>query len=211
MEFLKKYKYLVGLIGIAAAFFLYQTQQNSIPAEQNPQMNEDEAALLTGEQVLKEEPEPDSEEIEADQTVIVDVKGEIQKPGVYEMKPGERFHHVIEKAGGLTNAADAVQINLAALLEDGMVVYIPKQGETAEDLVQQPAGAGADAGEQKVNLNKATAEDLQTLTGIGPAKAEAILSYREEAGGFKTIEDLMNVSGIGEKSFEKLKDSISVK
>lgn len=209
MEFLKKYKYLVGVIGIAAAFFLHQTQQNSIPAEQNPQMNEDEAALLTGEQVLKEE--PDSGEREADQTVIVDVKGEVQKPGVYEMKPGERFHHVIEKAGGLTNAADAVQINLAALLEDGMVVYIPKQGETAEDLVQQPAAAGAVAGEQKVNLNKATAEDLQTLTGIGPAKAEAILSYREEAGGFKTIEDLMNVSGIGEKSFEKLKDSISVK
>ncbi|MRX55932.1 hypothetical protein GJU41_18375 [Bacillus idriensis] len=171
-------------------------------------MNEDEAALLTGEQVLKEE--RDSEVIEAEQTVIVDVKGEVQKPGVYEMKTGERLHHVIEKAGGLTNAADAIQINLAALLEDGMVVYIPKQGETAEDLVQQPAAA-ADAGEQKVNLNKATAEDLQTLTGIGPAKAEAILSYREEAGGFKTIEDLMNVSGIGEKSFEKLKDSISVK
>ncbi|MCM3596304.1 helix-hairpin-helix domain-containing protein [Metabacillus idriensis] len=208
MEFLKKYKYLVGVIGIAAAIFLHQTYQNSIPAEQNPQMNEDEAALLTGEQVLKEE--RDSEVIEAEQTVIVDVKGEVQKPGVYEMKTGERLHHVIEKAGGLTNAADAIQINLAALLEDGMVVYIPKQGETAEDLVQQPAAA-ADAGEQKVNLNKATAEDLQTLTGIGPAKAEAILSYREEAGGFKTIEDLMNVSGIGEKSFEKLKDSISVK
>ncbi|MGG4491786.1 helix-hairpin-helix domain-containing protein [Metabacillus idriensis] len=208
MEILKKYKYLIGVIGIAAAFFLHQTQQNSMTAEQNPQMNEDEAALLTGKHDLKEEPE--TGEIEAHQTVIVDVKGEVQKPGVYEMQSGERFHHVIEKAGGLTNAADAVQINLAALLEDGMVVYIPKQGETAEDLVQQPKAA-ADAGEQKVNLNKATAEDLQTLTGIGPAKAEAILSYREEAGGFKTIEDLMNVSGIGEKSFEKLKDNISVK
>ncbi|WP_165970850.1 helix-hairpin-helix domain-containing protein [Peribacillus frigoritolerans] len=208
MEFLKKYKYLVGVIGIAAAFFLHQTQQNSIPAEHTPQMNKDEAALLTGEQALNEEPE--SEENEADQTVIVDVKGEVQKPGVYEMKPGERFHHVIEKAGGLTNAADAVQINLAELLEDGMIVYIPKQGEIAENLIQQPA-AGADAEEQKVNLNKATSEDLQTLTGIGPAKAEAILAYREEAGGFKTIEDILNVSGIGEKSFEKLKDSISVK
>ncbi len=131
MEFLKKYKYLVGVIGIAAAIFLHQTHLNSIPAEQNPQMNEDEAALLTGEQVLKEE--RDSEVIEAEQTVIVDVKGEVQKPGVYEMKTGERLHHVIEKAGGLTNAADAIQINLAALLEDGMVVYIPKQGETAED------------------------------------------------------------------------------
>jgi competence protein ComEA len=127
------------------------------------------------------------------------------------MKHGERFHHVIEKAGGLTKAADAVQINLAAMLEDGMVVSIPKLGETAEDNVQQPAAAEVDAGKQKVNLNHATAEELQTLTGIGPAKAEAILSYREEAGGFKTIEDLMNVPGIGEKSFEKFKDSISVK
>ncbi|USK32686.1 helix-hairpin-helix domain-containing protein [Bacillus sp. F19] len=209
MEILKKYKYLLGLIGIAAAMFLYQTQQNSIPAEQTSQLDEDEASLLTGEPVLEEE--PDSDDANEEQTVIVDVKGEVQKPGVYEMKHGERFHHVIEKAGGLTKAADAVQINLAEMLEDGMVVYIPKLGETAEDNVQQPASAEVDVGEQQVNLNKATAEELQTLTGIGPAKAEAILSYREEAGGFKTIEDLMNVPGIGEKSFEKLKDSISVK
>ncbi|MDQ0858308.1 helix-hairpin-helix domain-containing protein [Bacillus sp. V2I10] len=209
MEILKKYKYLLGLIGISAALFLYQMQQNSIPSEQSTQMDKDEASLLIGEQVLEED--PDSDAANEEQTVIVDVKGEVQKPGVYEMKHGERFHHVIEKAGGLTKAADAVQINLAAMLEDGMVVYIPKLGETAEDNVQQPAAAGVDAGEQKVNLNHATAEELQTLTGIGPAKAEAILSYREEAGGFKTIEDLMNVPGIGEKSFEKFKDSISVK
>lgn len=210
MEFLKKYKYLLGLIGIAAALFLHQTQQNSIPAEQSSQMDEeDEASLLTGEQVLEDA--PDSDAANEDQTVIVDVKGEVQKPGVYEMKNGERFHHVIEKAGGLTKAADAVQINLAAVLEDGMVVYIPKLGEIAEDNVLLPAAAGVDAGEQKVNLNKATAEELQTLTGIGPAKAEAIISYREEAGGFKTIEDLKDVTGIGEKSFEKLKDSITVK
>ena len=209
MEILKKYKYLLGLIGIAAALFLHQMQQNSIPAEQSSQMAEDEASLLTGDQVLEDV--PDSDAVNEEQTVIVDVKGEVQKPGVYEMKNGERFHHVIEKAGGLTKAADAVQINLAAMLEDGMVVYIPKLGETAEDNILLPAAAGVDAGEQKVNLNKATAEELQTLTGIGPAKAEAILSYREEAGGFKTIEDLKDVTGIGEKSFEKLKDSITVK
>lgn len=209
MEILKKYKYLAGVFGIAAFLFIFQMYQNSQTNEPISAMNEKADPLLAGESV--QEDEPDAAAIEESSTVIVDVKGEVKSPGVYEMKAGERFHHVIERAGGLTESADAGQINLAQLLEDGMIVYLPKQGEADSEIVQQPSPVGTTKKEGKVNLNKATLEELQTLEGIGPAKAEAILSYREESGEFKTIEDLLNVSGIGDKSFEKLKDSISVK
>lgn len=209
MEIFKKYKYIAGVLGIAASLFIYQVYQNSQQAEPLSEMNEEVDPLLAENSVQNES--PDSAAIEESTTVIVDVKGEVKSPGVYEMKAGERFHHVIERAGGLTESADARQINLAQLLEDGMIVYLPKQGEAESELVQQPSSMGTAKKAGKVNLNKATLEELQTLEGIGPAKAEAILSYKEESGGFKTIEDLLNVSGIGEKSFEKLKDSISVK
>ncbi|KEZ51090.1 helix-hairpin-helix domain-containing protein [Metabacillus indicus] len=209
MKLLKKYKIAVLIAAAAAFLFVYQSQEQDSGGEK--------ALLLDGEAVLME---PESPETTPDQSaesqpeeLIVDVKGEVKAPGVYEMKPGERYHHVIDAAGGLTEQADAAQINLAALLEDGMVVQVPKIGEIPNEFTQQPGGAhpSGGGGEKTVNLNKASSEELQTLTGIGPAKAEAIIAYREETGGFKTVEDLMNVSGIGEKSFEKVKDSISVK
>ncbi|WP_282032976.1 helix-hairpin-helix domain-containing protein [Metabacillus indicus] len=209
MKLLKKYKIAVMIAAAAAFLFIYQSQEQDSGGGK--------AELLDEEAVLME---PEPPETTTDQSaesqpeeLIVDVKGEVKAPGVYEMKPGERYHHVIDAAGGLTEQADAAQINLAALLEDGMVVQVPKIGEAPNELTQQPAGAHASGagGDKVVNLNKASSEELQTLTGIGPAKAEAIIAYREEAGGFKAVEDLMNVSGIGEKSFEKVKDSISVK
>jgi competence protein ComEA len=209
MEILKKYKYIAGVLGIAASLFIYQIYQNSQQVVPATLTNEEANPLLTGESVQEDEPDPAA--AEESSTVIVDVKGEVKSPGVYEMNAGERFHHVIERAGGLTESADAGQINLAQLLEDGMVVYLPKEGEAEGGMIQQPPLTGTEKTDAKVNLNKATSEELQTLNGIGPAKAEAILSYREEAGGFKAIEDILNVSGIGDKSFEKLKDSISVK
>ncbi|MEK3807879.1 helix-hairpin-helix domain-containing protein [Bacillus sp. FSL H8-0547] len=209
MKLLKKYKIAVLIAAAAAFLYVYQSQEQDSGGEKTKLLDEEALSM----ELEPPETTPDQSAESQPEEIIVDVKGEVKAPGVYEMKPGERYHHVIDAAGGLTEQADAAQINLAALLEDGMVVQVPKIGEIPNELTQQPAGANASGGggEKVVNLNKASSEELQTLTGIGPAKAEAIIAYREEAGGFKAVEDLMNVSGIGEKSFEKVKDSISVK
>lgn len=141
--------------------------------------------------------------------VIVDVKGAVARPGVYEVDEGSRVIDVIEKAGGILENADVNQINFAETLKDEMVVYVPKIGEEMNQS-QSVSSSGASHND-KIRINYATSEELQKLTGIGPSKAEAIISYREENGPFQVEEDLLNVSGIGQKTFEKIKDEITVK
>jgi competence protein ComEA len=147
-----------------------------------------------------------NDEIE-EERLVVDLKGAIVQPGVYELEGGARVHELLKMAGGLTSEADELAINLAAPLEDGMVIYIPKKGEVTD--YSQTSHQEQDDG--KVNINVALSEELQTLTGIGPSKAEAIIAYRDENGSFKELEGLLEVSGIGQKSFEKLKDEITIK
>jgi len=137
-------------------------------------------------------------------TVFVDVKGAVVHQGVYEINKLARVKDVIALAGGFTKEADQTKINLAAKVRDEMVIYVPRIGEEGEVLT-----SGGTEGE-KVNINQATIDELQTLQGIGPAEAAAIIAYREENGPFEKIEDLLNVSGIGEKSLEKIKEQIAV-
>lgn len=140
------------------------------------------------------------EEINA--TIIIDIKGEVKKPGVYEVDKDLRVNDVILLAGGLTDQADEFAINLAQKLQDEMVIHVPKIGEETEGSIAVTNG--------KIKINYATQEEIETLNGIGPAKAQAIIQYREENGFFNTIEDLLNVSGIGEKTLENIKDDIQV-
>ena len=145
--------------------------------------------------------------------IFVDVKGAIKSPGVYEAYEGERVLDLVERAGGLLDSADKNNINLAMKVADEMVLYIPVVGEQTPSLTEQGARGSLQVGttkDGKVNLNSATESELETLPGIGPSKAMAILEYRETNGSFKTIEDLMEISGIGEKTFEKLKEHITV-
>lgn len=147
----------------------------------------------------------------AEENTVIDIKGAVKHPGVYEMHAGDRVSQAIEKAGGIGEKADETQVNLAELLQDGTVVYIPSEGE---EKPQQAAGGAVQSSTGKealVNINTATLEDLQNISGVGPSKAEAIIAYREENGRFQAIEDITKVSGIGEKSFEKIKSSITVK
>lgn len=151
-----------------------------------------------------------TEEI-VEENILVDVKGAVKNPGVYYGRTGDRVIDVIDEAGGLIDGADESAVNFAMRVTDEMVVYIPKVGEEVDlpEEVLAPAQKAEKGG--KVNLNKANQSELETLTGIGPAKAEAIIEYRESKGPFKAIEDLMLVSGFGEKTFAKLKDEITVK
>ncbi|WP_216828988.1 helix-hairpin-helix domain-containing protein [Alkalihalobacterium elongatum] len=150
---------------------------------------------------------------EQQQQIIIDLKGEVAYPGVYELEEGQRMKDLIQLAGGLTPAADEMKINLAAVLSDAIVVYIPKVGEEEVPMVEAMIGGNQTSTSQdgKVNINQATSEELQQLPGIGPAKAEAIISYRDDNGPFQTVEDLQNVSGIGPKSLEKLRDHLQIK
>ncbi|MEH7105417.1 helix-hairpin-helix domain-containing protein, partial [Bacillus velezensis] len=142
-----------------------------------------------------------------DDNIMIDVKGAVRNPGVYEMKAGDRVTQAIEKAGGLKKKADELNVNLAEQLQDGTIVYIPSEGEEEN----RPKTAAGEKENAAVNINTASLDELQAISGVGQKKAEAIIAYREEKGRFQTAEDLMNVSGFGEKSFERIKTSITVK
>lgn len=144
--------------------------------------------------------------------LIVDVKGAVVRPGVYTLEEGDRLIDAIEAAGGYLAEADTRLVNHALKLTDELLIYIPVAGEEplAESLVVQATGTASD-GAAKVNLNTASESELMTLSGIGPAKAAAIIQYREDQGLFQTPEDLMKISGIGQKTFEKLESAITVK
>ncbi|MYL63002.1 hypothetical protein GLW07_06475 [Bacillus hwajinpoensis] len=136
--------------------------------------------------------------------VLVDVKGAVVTPGVYEVSANGRVKDVIQKAGGFLEEADQAQLNLAGKVIDEMMIYVPIKGETTVAAGSVTAESGL------ISINTADLIELQELPGIGPAKAEAIIQYREENGPFSASEDLQNISGIGEKTFEKLKDLITV-
>lgn len=154
-------------------------------------------------------------------TVVVDVAGAVAAPAVVELPQDARVQDAIEAAGGLAPDADASGVNRAARLIDGQQVYIPRVGEAVSGAATAPAtgsaadtgasGAGAAAGASGlVNINTADATALDALPGVGPSTAQAIIDEREANGAFTSPEDLMRVTGIGEKKFEKLRGSICV-
>ena len=126
---------------------------------------------------------------------------------------GSRVYEAIQKAGGMTEEAADFAVNQAALLEDGQQITVPTteeaKGWTPEEGVQSAVPEQADS-ERKVNINQAAAEELMTLPGIGESKAEGIIEYRESAGGFQSVEEIKNVSGIGDAVFERIKDRIVI-
>ena len=151
------------------------------------------------------------------QEIFVDVCGAVNQPGVYEMDPDSRVFQAIEAAGGMTEEASGISVNQAQPLSDGQQVYVPTVQEAEEGsfvpAVPETTGTGEIMGTEDgiVNLNTADAETLKTLSGIGDSKAQAILAYREEHGGFSSIEEIMQVPGIKESTFSMIKDKIAVK
>lgn len=148
------------------------------------------------------------EAVEVKTQVYVYVTGAVANPGVYSLDEGLRVCDAVEAAGGLTEDADASTVNLARVLSDGEHIALPTKVEVETALAQGSAGGAAAS--SLVNINTADASALETLSGVGSATAQAIISDREQNGPFSTIEDLMRVDGIGEKKFAKLKDSICV-
>lgn len=171
------------------------------------------------------------DEVKAEK-IIVDIKGEIKKPGVYNIKVGSRVNDLINEAGGLSKNANTRFINLSKKLEDGEVVVIYSNKEinnakkndklevTAPCVCEEvkndacynenSTNNNTNNGSKIVNINTASIQELTTLNGIGESKAKAIVSYRDKNGKFKAIKDIMNVSGISETLFSKIKNNITV-
>jgi competence protein ComEA len=142
--------------------------------------------------------------------VVVQVAGEVRRPGVYTVSPGARVHEAVERAGGLTRRADPAGVNLVAKVADGQQVIVPRRGAAAPAASGAGAsgGAGSTAG-PKVSLGSATVEQLDAIDGIGPTLARRIVEYRQENGGFSSIDELRQVDGIGEKRFEALREAVT--
>lgn len=145
--------------------------------------------------------ESDEDEKESLEEIYVYVCGAVVQEGVYRLPEGSRIYEAVELAGGFREDAATTGVNQAQVLEDEMTVYVPTIDEAvAEETIS----------DGKVDLNRASKEELMTLSGVGESRAESIIKYREQNGGFKTIEDIMKVSGIKEGLFEKIKDFIKV-
>ncbi|UOY94069.1 helix-hairpin-helix domain-containing protein [Ectobacillus sp. JY-23] len=146
---------------------------------------------------------PQEQMKEAEQTVLfVDIKGAVAREGVYEFSKGTRVKDAIAKAGGLLPEGDSSKINLAQFIHDQMLLYVPNKTD--------PGAVPVAPQTNKIAINIASKEEIEKIPGIGPKKAESIIRYREEHGPFQTIEDLLEVDGIGEKSLTNIKEQIVV-
>ena len=167
-------------------------------------------------EALDDASDESSSKASAESEVYVDVDGAVARPGVYRLKDGARVSQAIDAAGGLTVEADVTGLNRASKVTDGQKIYVPTVGEQqtaavtggADSAASPASGAGASSG--LVNINTASAAELQTLSGIGPSMAQSIIDERTQNGAFASVDDLMRVSGIGEKKLAKIKDCICV-
>lgn len=200
---------VIGGLVLALGGVIWLMMGNSAEVEEENSLDDLLAAQM--EVATEEEVERVESKSSEPELFMVDVKGEVHVPGVYELPADGRVKDVIAMAEGLTDEANELAINFAQKVEDQMVIYVPHIDDDAGAPEIATAGGGSDSGELAININTASEQELMTLSGIGQAKAQQIIQYREENGLFDTPEDLMNVSGIGEKSFETLKDSIKVK
>ncbi|MED0872207.1 helix-hairpin-helix domain-containing protein [Bacillus mobilis] len=195
-DFPKKWLGLVAIIGTVIFLLFWKANQYT-----------ERAVIATdvqAKEIEKKSKPKISDTKEQKKIIVIDMKGAVVKEGVYEMKEGDRVKDAIEKAGGLLPEADRMKVNLAQMVQDQMILYVPNKNEQVQE------AAAASKGEGKVQINAASKEQLEKITGIGSRKAESILKYREEHGPFQKIEDLLEIDGIGVKSLEKIKDQIII-
>ncbi|MDN6028888.1 MAG: helix-hairpin-helix domain-containing protein [Lactobacillus sp.] len=218
IAFVKRHRLLclgaVTMIGVLIIFFSSQQHEVTLVAEPTKQVKPQQDSATRRSTATQSE------------KITVDLTGAVKHQGVYTLARNSRLQDLLEFAGGLTQRAQLRAINRAVVLQDQAKVYIPYRGEKVTPApnsalaTSAPSSSptssaatpnnSAETASNKVNLNTASVTDLQKLTGIGPKKAEQIIAYRTQNGGFKAIEDLTKVSGIGEKTFAALKDQLAI-
>jgi len=198
----KRYKVIAGIIILAVTFAVFVFHENR---EESDWIATSESEMDTSsDEILEPEENEAKQAVVTPASVIVDMDGEVIHPGVYTLTMGSRVYEAVEMAGGLTEQAETKNINLAGALTDGMKIYIPAAGEAISSSSSSDQTAG------RVNINTADSVQLETLPGVGPAMAQKIISYRNEIGNFKEVAELKNVSGIGDKTYEKLKPMVCI-
>lgn len=210
MEDKIKDKFIIGLIIALVALLA-----NNFIDQKDDDFSNSKISLFSSDDEFdeKEETKEDSNQTQASETIKVHIAGEINKEGVYEVNNGDRLDDLVKRAGGLTKDANSKNINLAMKLEDQMKIYIPSIYDFEDDtsstndniLISDKPSTEI----EKININKASKEELMTLPNIGEKRANAIIEYRENSP-FEKIEDIKNVTGIGEKFYQSLKDLITV-
>ena len=210
IEKIKEYKIIVicaGLGLVLGGFFLLKPSTQKPVTETNLQA--EVAAVSKDSSSEKEVKKEEKEEPLEQELITVDIKGAVKSPGIYDLPVGSRVHDAVQKAGGLTEEADSKSLNLAQKVSDEALVYVPTKGEEAS---QQTASGTTPSSskEKKVNLNKASLEELKQVKGLGGKRAQDIIDHREANGKFKSVDELKKVSGIGAKTIEKLKDYVTV-
>lgn len=211
IEKIKEYKIIVICAGLGLAlggFFLLKPTSQTPVKETNLQA--EVSAFSKDSSSEKEVKKEEKEESPEQDLITVDVKGAVKSPGIYDLPAGSRVHDAVQKAGGLTDEADSKSLNLAQKISDEALVYVPTKGE---EVTSQQTGSGTSPStskDKKVNLNKASLEELKQVKGLGGKRAQDIIDHREANGKFKSVDELKKVSGIGAKTIEKLKDYVTV-
>ena len=211
IEKIKEYKIIIicACLGLALGGFFLLKPSRSEPAKET-NLPAEVAAVSKDSSSEKEIKKEEKEESAEQDLLTVDVKGAVKSPGLYDLPVGSRVHDAVQKAGGLTEEADSKSLNLAQKISDEALVYVPTKGE---EVASQQAASGttpSTSKDKKVNLNKASLEELKQVKGLGGKRAQDIIDHREANGKFKSVDELKKVSGIGAKTIEKLKDYVTV-
>lgn len=207
----------LGLFCIVVSFYLYGRNQSKVFKDEYIEniFEEDEVTEMnsTSNEIYEEETEniQNSKNTEAEKKIIVvEIKGEVNKPDVYEVEDGSIIRDLIDMAGGLTEEANINSINRAEKLTDNSLIVIPNINDEDNNSLAIGTNTEQSIEDGVININSASISELQEITGIGETKAQCIIDYREANGGFKSIEDIKNVEGIGEKTYEKIKAEIKI-
>lgn len=205
IEKIKEYKIIVicaSLGMVLGGFFLLK------PVAQTPAKESNLQTEVTTVSKDEKEDKNQKEEVVEQDLITVDVKGAVKSPGIYDLPVGSRINDAVQKAGGLTDNADSKSINLAQRISDEALVYVPTKEEATSQ--EMPSSASNTKENKKVNLNKASLEELKQVKGLGAKRAQDIIDHRESNGKFKSVDELKKVSGIGAKTIEKLKEYVTV-
>ena len=207
---------VIIIIIISICYYIYSENNNFLSIQ--------EQSLEIDKQELESSNTEDRNTINEEKVIIVHVSGAVNQPGIVELSENSRIADAIEKAGGLKEESCIDEINLAYVLEDGIKIHIPTMDEQKENnkiknnsnsyiTSESNLSSGKNNNQKKtgkININTATQEELETLPGIGPTTSLKIINYRNENGKFKSIEDIKEVSGIGESKFNNIKNMISI-
>ena len=210
IEKIKEYKIIVVCVGLGlavGAFFLLKPGPEIPVKDTSPQTELESSVKVKSKEEIPKDIEETTEVVEQD-LITVDVKGAVKSPGIYNLPLGSRVHDAVQKAGGMTENADGKTLNLAQKVSDESLVYVPSKEET--DIQEASPNTTSSKESKKVNINKASLEELKQVKGLGGKRAQDIIDYRESKGTFKSVDDLKKVSGIGAKTIEKLKDYVTV-